>query len=58
MGYYGHSKGNAIVITIVHRNHGGNHHKVHLRRHHFDDMGILGDCTAIWDTATNGDIGR
>ena len=46
-----------VYISIVHRNHDGNHHKVHLRRHHFDDMGLLGDCTAVWDTATNGDFG-
>ena len=46
-----------IYITIVHRNHDGNHNKVHLRRHHFDDLGLLGDCTAVWDTATNGDLG-
>ena len=46
-----------IYISIVHRNHDGNHHKVHLRRHHFDDMGLFGDCTAVWDTATNGDFG-
>ena len=47
MGYYGHSKGNAIVIEIAYRDYDGSPRTVQFRRHHFDDTGLFGDCTAV-----------
>ena len=53
MGYYGHSKGNAIVIEIAHRYCDGSHHAVYVLS--------AGECS-VWfrimtTAATNDDRG-
>ena len=36
--------GERLIILIVHRDHDGNCHTVHFRRHHVDDMALIGEC--------------